>query len=94
MEIDEKLIKHIASMARLELNDEEINSFVFELKEVINAFGKISEVDTEGIKPSFQAVEVRNALRQDEVKESLSNEDALKNAHHKKDGYFVGPKAV
>ena len=94
MNVDKELIKKVAELARLELSDKEIEIFLPELKEILNAFSKVDEVDTKGVKPSFQPVELKNFMREDEVEPSLSQEGALANTEHKKDGYFKGPKAV
>ena len=94
MKVDEKLIKHVADVARLNLTDEEVKKFLPQLKEILDAFSKIDEVDTKGVKPSFQPVELKNVMRADKVEKCLTQKEALANTEHKKDGYFKGPKAV
>ena len=94
MKVDKELIRKVAGVARLELKDKEVEKFVPELKEILNAFSKVDEVDTKGVKPSFQPVEIKNVMREDKITESLSQEEALSNTEHKKNGYFKGPKAV
>ena len=94
VEINKKLIEHVAEVARLKLTDKEIEKFSKELKEVIEVFSKIDKVDTKGIETSLQAVELKNMLREDEKEKSFTQEEALSLAEHKKDGYFKGPKAV
>jgi len=94
MKIDSELIEHVASVARLNLTEEEVKEFLPQLKEVLKAFSKLSEVDTEGIQPSFQPIVLKNHLRDDEKGSCLSQDDALSNTEHKKDGYFKGPRAV
>lgn len=94
MEIDENLIKKVAQNARLELSEDEIREFVPQLKEVLESFSSIDEIETEDVSPSFQPVDIRNTVRKDEAGKCLSQEEALKNAHHKKEGYFKGPRVV
>ena len=94
MEIDRKLLEHVADVARLKLTEEEIKKFLPQLKEALEFFSQLKEVNTENVKPSFQPVEMKNSMREDKEKECLSQEDALSLAEHKKDGYFKGPKAV
>jgi aspartyl-tRNA(Asn)/glutamyl-tRNA(Gln) amidotransferase subunit C len=94
MKIDKELIEHIAELARLKLTDSEIKKFLPELKEILNAFSKLDKVNTSGVKPSFQPVELKNMMREDKTKDCLSQEKALSNAKEKKDGYFKGPMAV
>jgi len=94
VKIDKELIEHVAEVARLKLTDNEIEKFSKELKEIIEAFSKIDNVDTKGIETSLQAVELRNMLREDKEEKSFTQEEVLNLTDHKKDGYFKGPKAV
>jgi len=92
--VDEKLIEHVAEVARLKLSEKEKKQFVKELKEILDSFSKLDGVDTKGIDVSLQPVELKNALREDNEEKCLSQEEALSLAEHKKDGYFKGPRAV
>ncbi|MFC1691112.1 Asp-tRNA(Asn)/Glu-tRNA(Gln) amidotransferase subunit GatC [Nanoarchaeota archaeon] len=94
MEITKEFIKDVAKNARLELTEEEIISFTTELKEILDAFSKIAEVETADAKVSCQPVEMRDALRDDMPGKCLTQEEALSNSEHKQDGYFKGPKIV
>jgi len=94
MKVDKELIENVADIARLKLNEEEKNKFVKDFKEILEAFSTINKVDTKDVKISFQPVELQNMVREDEVKASLSQEEALANTKHKKDSYFKGPRAV
>ena len=94
METNRKLIEKIASISRLNLTESEINEFLPQLKEILNAFSKIKEIDTEEIKPSFQPLEIKNIYREDKIEKCLSQEEALKNTKHKENGFFKGPKTI
>ena len=94
MEIDRKLLEHVADVARLKLTEDEIKKFIPQLKEALEFFSQLQEVDTEGLTPSFQPVEIRNSMRNDEEKPCLSQDEALSLTEHKKDGYFKGPRAI
>ena len=94
MEIDRKLLEHVAEIARLKLTEEEIKKFLPQLKEVLEFFSQLKEVNTDNVKPSFQPVELKNVMREDVAKECLSQDDALSLTEHKKDGYFKGPRAI
>ena len=94
MRIDKALIEHIAELARLKLTEKEIEKFLPQLKEILETFSKLDEVNTENTKPSFQPVELKNMAREDKIKDCLTQEEALTNAKDKKDGYFKGPKAL
>ena len=94
MKVDKTLIEHIASLARLKLTEKEIERFIPQLKEIIEAFSRLDEIKTDNTKPSFHPVELKNFMREDKVKPCLKQEEALSNAKEKKDGYFKGPMAV
>ena len=94
MEIDRKLLEHVAQVARLKLTEEEIKKFLPQLKEALEFFSKLEEADTGDASPSFQPVELKNSMREDIEKECLSQADALSLTGHKKDGYFKGPRAI
>ena len=94
VEINKELIEHVAKISRLKLTEKEKVQFSKELKEVLEAFSKIDNVDTKGIDASLQPVELKNALREDKEESCLKQEDVLSLTEHKKDGYFKGPKAI
>jgi len=94
MKIDRELLKKIAEVARLELSEKEVEKFLPQLKEIFKSFSELDKVDVKGVSPSFQPVELKNALRGDNVEECLEQDEALSLTEHKKDGYFKGPRAV
>ncbi len=94
MKVDKELIKHVAEIARLKLSEKEVDGFVKDFKDILDNFSVIDKCDVKGLKPSFQPVEIKNFMRDDLVENSFTQEDALSNTEHKKDGYFKGPRAV
>ena len=94
MEVDRKLLEHVAELARVKLNDDEIRKFLPQLKEIVEFFSKLKDINTNNVKPSFQPVELKNVMREDKEEQCLSQDDALSLTEHKKDGYFKGPKAI
>ena len=94
MEVDRKLLEHVAELARLKLTEQEIQKFLPQLKEALEFFSKLNEVNTNNVKPSFQPVEIKNAMREDKEEKCISQDDVLSLTEHKKDGYFKGPRAV
>ena len=94
MKVDKKLIKNVAELARLELNEKEEEQFLKDFKEILGAFSAIEKVDTKDIEGAFHSVEMKNRVREDLVEDSLSQKEALENTEHKKDGYFKGPRAI
>lgn len=73
-------ITHVAKLANLSLTDEEKKKFASQLKETIEYIEGLSEVNTEGIEPTSQVTGLENVTREDVVKPSLTQEQALSNA--------------
>lgn len=94
MLIDKEFIRRVAANARIELSDKEVEKFVGQFKEILEAFSKLDALNTDGVEIQIQPVELRNVLRDDIAKPCLSQEEALANTPHKKDGYFKGPRAI
>ena len=94
MQVDSELIKKVAKNARLNLTTVELNEFEPQFKEILENFSELSKLDTSDVKPSFHPIEIKNNFREDIVKESIDRDEILKNSKHKKDGYFLGPKAL
>ncbi|HHT9108777.1 MAG TPA: Asp-tRNA(Asn)/Glu-tRNA(Gln) amidotransferase subunit GatC [Candidatus Wunengus sp. YC64] len=92
--INKELIEHVAEVARLKLSEQEKEQFVKELKEILDSFSKLDEVDTKYTDISLQPVELKNMLREDKEEKCLAQKEALSLTEHKKDGYFKGPRAV
>ncbi|KPJ85496.1 hypothetical protein AMJ57_02845 [Parcubacteria bacterium SG8_24] len=67
MEIPQKEIEHIISLARLELTDEERSSFGGQLSAILEYVGQLSRVDVEEVEPMSHSVTIRNVLRPDEA---------------------------
>jgi aspartyl-tRNA(Asn)/glutamyl-tRNA(Gln) amidotransferase subunit C len=91
-EIKEETLKHVAKIARLELNEKELKKFKSQLNQVLEAFRKIDEVDTSDLKPSFHPIEIKNVMREDEAEKW--DWDPLANTKHKEGKHFRGPKIV
>ncbi|HZX19628.1 MAG TPA: Asp-tRNA(Asn)/Glu-tRNA(Gln) amidotransferase subunit GatC [archaeon] len=92
--VDKELLIRVAQNARLNLSKKEIDVFLPQFKAVLESFSKIDSLDVENEEPSFQPLPVKNVFREDKAEKSLTQEEALSNTKHKKDGYFKGPKVV
>ena len=92
--VDEELLLKVAKNARLNLSEAEVKKFLPQMQEILEAFSKIDELETQSVKPSFQPLEIKNIYRKDTVGKSFSQEEALSLSKHSKNGYFKGPKVV
>jgi len=93
-EIDESQIRQAAQLARLELNEQEIALFSRQLSAIVQSIEKLNELDTETVEPLIHFLPVYNVFREDRVRPSLTNEQALANAPDHADGYFKVPKIL
>lgn len=87
-------VKYVAHLARISLTPEEEQKFGPQLKNILGYIEKLTQLDVSHIEPTAHAVPLVNVFRKDEVRPSLSNEDALRNAPAKANGLFVVPKIV
>jgi len=94
MKIDKKTVEYIAKLARLALSEEEKKEFAGQLDKILAYIDKLSELDTGNVQPTSHAVPLKNVFREDEVKESLGQEEALSNAPEKDRGHFRVPRII
>lgn len=94
MKIDDKTIDHIARLSRLEFKDEAKAIIKSDLERILDLVEKLNELDTDGVEPLIHMTEAVNVLRDDEVVEEISKEDALRNAPRKDSDYFKVPKVI
>lgn len=94
MIITKETLQKVAKNARLNLTEKELDEFLPQIKEVINAFSEISKIDTKDVEPSIQPIPMQGVMREDKPKKSLSEEEIFANTRLKKDGYFKGPKVL
>lgn len=92
VKVDEKLVKEIASLARLDLSREETEMFVSQFREILDYVGILNEVDTEDVPPAYLSSANRSVTRADEIEESVSTDDFLANAPQAKDDFVVIPR--
>jgi len=85
-------VKHIAKLSNLRFSEKEIEVLTPKFERVLNSIKKIEELDLDGIEPMSHVNESYNMLREDEVKPSLTTEQALKNAPKKNEYFFKVPK--
>ncbi len=94
-EFSKDIIDHISKLALLDLSEDEKEKLSQELGDILNYFKKLNDLDTSDVKPTTHPIEgLKNVFREDIPKKSLTNEEALRNAKHKKDGYFKAPRIL
>ncbi|HZR91452.1 MAG TPA: Asp-tRNA(Asn)/Glu-tRNA(Gln) amidotransferase subunit GatC [Gaiellaceae bacterium] len=91
MAITREDVLHVARLARLELSEEEVERFREQLSAILEAVGKVAELDLAGVEPTAHPLDLVNVLAEDEPRPSLPREEALANAPDPEDGYFGVP---
>lgn len=94
MEVTEAMVDKLAHLARLQFTETEKKDVQKDLQSMIAFVEKLNEVDTTGVVPLLHMGDSINVLRNDEVKGSVSREDALLNAPIKDEQFFKVPKVI
>jgi aspartyl-tRNA(Asn)/glutamyl-tRNA(Gln) amidotransferase subunit C len=87
-------VHYVAHLARIALTPAEEEQFGAQLSHVLGYIEKLNQLDVSGIEPTAHAVPMVNVVRADQVRTSLTNEEALRNAPAKANGLFLVPKIV
>lgn len=94
MSVTRKDVEYIASLSKLKFDEAELDNFTHQLNDILAYVEKLNELDTENVEPLSHPVENNNVFREDELKKSISTEDALKNAPNKTEEFFRVPKVI
>ena len=92
VKVDEKLVKEIASLARLDLSREETQMFVSQFKDILDYVSILNEVETENVPPAYLSSANKGVMREDVVEESVPTDEFLVNVPESKDQYIVIPR--
>jgi aspartyl-tRNA(Asn)/glutamyl-tRNA(Gln) amidotransferase subunit C len=86
-------VLHVARLARLALTEEEVERLGAQLNAILEAVGKVGELDLEGVEPTAHPLDLVNVWAEDEPRPSLPVEEALANAPDREAGFFKVPPA-
>jgi aspartyl-tRNA(Asn)/glutamyl-tRNA(Gln) amidotransferase subunit C len=92
--ISSKDVEHISWLASIKINDDEKEKFVEQFNSILEYFHQLDEVDTDGVEPTYRVVDLANVFREDAASKSMTQEEALKNAPKRENGYFKSPRIV
>ncbi len=87
-------VARLASLARIELNDDELTRLAGEFDAILDAVASVSEVASEDVPATSHPIPMTNVFRKDEVTETLTQDEALSGAPDKADGRFVVPQIL
>ncbi len=94
MEITDDIVNHIAHLARLEFNGEENENIKADLTNIIGFVDQLNAVDTDGVEPLIFMTNAINVLREDTQKDTITQQEALKNAPNHDSDYFKIAKVL
>ncbi|WP_144920148.1 Asp-tRNA(Asn)/Glu-tRNA(Gln) amidotransferase subunit GatC [Halorubrum salsamenti] len=85
--VDAEEVRHVADLARVRLDDDEVAEFADQFGDILDYFEALDEVPE-----TDREEELVNVMRPDQVEDGLTQGEALSNAEETEDGFFVGPK--
>ena len=94
MKIDKDLVLKLEKLSRLELSETEREQIQSDLNKILKMVEKLDELDTKNVEPLLHVSEGQNVLREDEIKNQISREEALSNAPKSDEKYFKVPKVI
>ncbi|EHL99224.1 Asp-tRNA(Asn)/Glu-tRNA(Gln) amidotransferase subunit GatC [Lentilactobacillus parafarraginis] len=92
--ISEDQVRHVAQLAKLKINDDQLPYFTTQLDQIIGLFETLSEVDTDGIKPTSSVTDQVNVMREDVADNWNQRDGLLASAPDTQDGYIRVPTII
>ncbi len=94
MKITRQEVEHVATLAKLNLTEEELSTMTGQLDTILSYVAKLDELETGDVAPTTHAFTINNAFREDEIVESLPRKEALANAPLENGEAFVVPRII
>ncbi len=94
MSIDKETIKHISKLARISLDEKQVDNLSKDLSSIIKFIKKLNKLNTDDIEPLTSIIDASLRFRKDEILEGKIREQILKNSPEKNEEFFVVPKVV
>lgn len=94
MQVSKEEILHIANLARLDLNENEVDKYIENLQDKLNFANIVNNAPVEGLDITIGANEAKNIFRKDEIKRFEDTESLLQNAETKEQNMFKIPKVI
>ena len=92
--ITKEEVKKVAHLARLELNEDEINNHAQQLEKILDYIKQLEKIDTDDVPCTTRAIEVVNVFRKDERRNSDCNEELLELGPSREENFFKVPKII
>jgi len=88
LKLNREEVQHIARLARLGVDEADLEKFSMQLSDILENFEILQQIDTSGVPPTSHPVAVSNVMRDDQVAPSFAPEDILANAPQEEEGCF------
>jgi aspartyl-tRNA(Asn)/glutamyl-tRNA(Gln) amidotransferase subunit C len=92
--LDKDQVRHIATLARLNLTDDEYAESVEKLSKIVDFVDQLSQADTEGVVPMAHPLDATQRLRPDVVAETDERDRYQENAPSVSGGLYLVPKVI
>lgn len=94
MSVSHEQVRHIASLARIAMSEDELERLVPELNNILGWVEQLGEVNTDGVEPLATVIDQKLRLRDDVVTDGGIRDDVLANAPDGQHGFFAVPKVI
>ncbi len=95
MQVSREEILHIAKLANLNLKEEEVDTYILHLQDILNFANIVNNAPIDGLKETIGAQDTYNVFRKDEIKQSpATKQELLQNAPEQQEGMFKIPKVI
>ena len=92
--LSKKEVSQIGHLARIHLNDKEVEKLTKALADILGYIEKLQKLDVSSVKPTSHVLPLQNVFREDKVKPSLTQSDAIKMAVSQHKGFFKVPLVI
>lgn len=95
MRITREMTKHVAALARLSFEDEELEGFISQLNQILEYIEKLDELDTTDVPPTSHMFFTKTPMREDKVREQASPvAELIENAPRRHENFYVVPRVI
>ncbi|WP_256005559.1 MULTISPECIES: Asp-tRNA(Asn)/Glu-tRNA(Gln) amidotransferase subunit GatC [Pedobacter] len=94
MNIDKQTIHKVADLARIEIEDHQVDTLISEMNKILTFMEKLNELDTTGVEPLIYMNHEENVWREDVVKQEVTTSQGLRNAALHNESFFMVPKII
>ena len=92
--LSKKEVSQIGHLARIHLDDKEVEPFTKTLADILHYIEKLQKLDVSSVKPTSHVLPLQNVFREDDIKPSLAQDDVMKMAVSRHKGFFKVPLVI